>query len=79
MTDHMHPSKMREVVKSNTDETHLMNYLGLFRNALWPGGKPKPPGVPRTLDEKSKTREEANRKLTTLMPGEFVLIVKVRR
>jgi sorting nexin-25 len=70
---------MRDVVKSNTDETHLMNYLGLFRNVLWPGGNPKPPGVPRTLDEKTKTREEANRKLTTLMPGEFVLIVEVRR
>jgi sorting nexin-25 len=61
--------KLREVVKGQTDETHLMQYLDVFRRALWPGGKLKPPSIPRTIDEKSKTREEANRKLTTLMPG----------
>ncbi|CCA72604.1 related to intermediate filament protein MDM1 [Serendipita indica DSM 11827] len=60
--------KLREVVKGNTDEAHLLQYIGHFNQALWPGGKLKPPGIPRTKDEKTKTRDEANRKLTTLMP-----------
>ncbi|KAG8838227.1 Intermediate filament protein [Serendipita sp. 411] len=55
-------------MKSNTDETHLMQYVGIFRKALWPDGNLKPPSVPRSVEEKSNTREEANRKLTTLMP-----------
>jgi sorting nexin-25 len=70
---------MREVVKGNTDETHLMQYVGLFRQALWPGGNLKPPGTPRTLDEKSKTRDDANRKLTTLMPGTLTVIIPLTR
>jgi sorting nexin-25 len=57
------------MVKNATDEIHMMQYLGSFRHALWPGGNLKPPGVPRTMEEKTKAREEANRKLTTLMPG----------
>lgn len=61
--------KLREIVKSATDETHMLQYLGSFRQALWPGGNLKPPSAPRTPDEKLKAREEANRKLTTLMPG----------
>lgn len=64
---------MREVVKNTTDEGHLMQFLGTFRRALWPGGNLKPPSVPRTFEEKSKTCDEANRKLTTLMPGKLNL------
>lgn len=59
-------------MKGSTDETHLTQYLGLFRQALWPGGNLKPPGIPRTREEKARTRDEANRKLTTLMPGMFL-------
>lgn len=46
-----------------------MTIIDAFRNGLWPDGKLKPPGVPRTGDEKEKTRDEANRKLSALMPG----------
>ncbi|KAG8818694.1 Intermediate filament protein, partial [Serendipita sp. 399] len=60
--------KLREIMKSNTDETHLMQYTGIFRHALWPDGNLKPPSIPRSAEEKARTREEANRKLTTLMP-----------
>lgn len=31
----------------------------------------KPPGVPRTAEEKLRTRDEANRKLSSLVPGMF--------
>lgn len=48
-----------------------MPLVDTFRNGLWPGGKLKPPGVQRTTEEKNKTRDEANRKLSSLVPGMF--------
>jgi len=45
-----------------------MTFIDAFKNGLWPDGKLKPPGVPRSLDEKERTRGEANRKLSALMP-----------
>jgi sorting nexin-25 len=47
-----------------------MSYLDMFRDEMWPGGKLKPPGAPRTTEEKLRTRDEANRKLSSLVPGE---------
>ena len=46
-----------------------MTFIDAFKNGLWPDGKLKFPDVPRTLDEKERTRDEANRKLSALMPG----------
>lgn len=46
-----------------------MTFMDALKNGLWPDGKLKPPGVPRPLDEKDRTRDEANRKLSALMPG----------
>jgi len=51
------------------EETRVMTFIDTFKDGLWPDGKLKPPGVPRTLDEKERTRDEANRKLSALMPG----------
>ncbi|OSD03327.1 hypothetical protein PYCCODRAFT_1434745 [Trametes coccinea BRFM310] len=60
--------KLRETVKSFLDEPHLMMYINTFRDSLWPGGSLKPPSTPRTVEEKLHTRDEANRKLSALMP-----------
>ncbi|KAJ7878595.1 PhoX domain-containing protein [Mycena leptocephala] len=60
--------KIRESVKTFLEESRIMIFVNLFRNGLWPGGKLKPPSVPRTADEKLKTRDEANRKLSSLVP-----------
>ncbi|KAI1793120.1 PhoX domain-containing protein [Ganoderma leucocontextum] len=60
--------KLRETVKSFLDEPHLMTYINIFKDGLWPGGNLKPPNVPRTVEEKLHTRDEANRKLSALMP-----------
>ncbi|KAF8899065.1 PhoX domain-containing protein [Infundibulicybe gibba] len=60
--------KFHENVKVLLDESRLLSFLQIFREGLWPGGKLKPPGVPRTMEEKSKTRDEANRKLSSLVP-----------
>ena len=46
-----------------------MSFIDTFKSGLWPDGKLKPPSVPRTVDEKERTRDEANRKLSALMPG----------
>ncbi|KAJ6520120.1 PhoX domain-containing protein [Mycena sanguinolenta] len=60
--------KIREQVKAFLEESRIMVVVNLFRNGLWPGGKLKPPSVPRTPDEKLRTRDEANRKLSSLVP-----------
>ncbi|KAI0072221.1 PhoX domain-containing protein [Panus rudis PR-1116 ss-1] len=60
--------KLRETVKSFLDEPHLMSYIQIFRDGMWPGGQLKPPSVPRTAEEKLRTRDEANRKLSALIP-----------
>jgi sorting nexin-25 len=66
--------KIREQVKAFLEESRIMVIVNLFRNGLWPGGKLKPPSVPRTPDEKLKTRDDANRKLSSLVPGVFSLV-----
>ncbi|KAF7303221.1 hypothetical protein MKEN_01285900 [Mycena kentingensis (nom. inval.)] len=60
--------KIREYTKLFLEESRIMPLVNVFRNGLWPGGKLKPPSVPRTADEKVKTRDEANRKLSSLVP-----------
>lgn len=60
--------RVRENVKELLRETRVMSFVNLFRDALWPGGKLKPPGVPRSAEEKIRTRDEANRKLSSLVP-----------
>ncbi len=63
------PRKIRETFKLLVGETRLMSYINTFRDGLWPGGKLKPPGIPRTSEERLRTRDEANRKLSALFPG----------
>ncbi|KAJ3797919.1 PhoX domain-containing protein [Lentinula aff. detonsa] len=60
--------KIRETIKSSLDEPRVMSYLKIFRDGLWPGGKLKPPSVPRSPEERLRTRDEANRKLSSLVP-----------
>jgi len=60
--------KLNEMAKSYLDESHLMQYITSFKDALWPSGSLKGPGEVRTPEEKIRTRDEANRKLSTLMP-----------
>lgn len=61
--------KIRDNFKSLLEETQVTSFFSLFRDTLWTGGKRKPPPAPRTSDEKDHTRDEANRKLSALIPG----------
>lgn len=46
-----------------------MPVLTWFKDSLWPGGKLKPPAQPRSTEEIMRSRDEANRKLSALVPG----------
>lgn len=46
----------------------------MLRENLWPGGKLRAPLEPRTVEEKLRSRDEANRKLSALVPGLIELI-----
>ena len=63
--------KIRDNLKTLFEESRLLSLLKLFRNSLWPGGKLRPQPIPRTQEEKLRTRDEANRKLSSLVPGMF--------
>ncbi|KAG2022876.1 structural protein MDM1 [Coprinopsis cinerea AmutBmut pab1-1] len=60
--------KVRETVKDALNDARIMRYLDIFRDSMWPGGKLRGPSVPRTTEEKIRTRDEANRKLSALVP-----------
>lgn len=52
-----------------------MSYISTFRDALWDNGQLKPSGAPRSAEEKLRTRDDANRKLSALIPGMKSLLV----
>jgi len=58
-------------MKSLLEETRILYFIGLFRDGLWSGGELRPPSSPRSAEEKQRTRDEANRKLSSLVPGLF--------
>ncbi|EPQ60454.1 hypothetical protein GLOTRDRAFT_31340 [Gloeophyllum trabeum ATCC 11539] len=60
--------KIYEIARTFFDEARLLSFVTAFRDGLWPGGQLKPPSTPRTAEEKAKTRDEANRKLSALIP-----------
>jgi len=60
--------KIRENIKASLDEARVLPFVKMLRDELWPGGKLKPTSTPRTSEEKIRTRDEANRKLSSLVP-----------
>jgi sorting nexin-25 len=62
-------SKIRESTRSFLDETRIVTFIQFFRDGLWPAGKLQTASPPRTNEEKLRIRDEANRKLSSLVPG----------
>lgn len=60
--------QIRQSIKSMFEESRIMPILAFFKDSLWPGGKLKPPGQPRSTEEITRSRDEANRKLSALVP-----------
>ena len=75
--------KLREALKSLTDEMHILRYLQSFRESLWTGDECRVQPLPRSAATKAETREEANRKLSALILGviepfrEVVFVLKL--
>jgi sorting nexin-25 len=61
--------KIRDHFKILLSESRVLSYITLLRENLWPSGKLKPMELPRSAEEKIRTRDEANRKLSFLVPG----------
>lgn len=60
--------KVRDNVRSLTQEDSLLKYIGLARNSLWPNGQLVKDRKPRAAAERKKTRTEASLMLATLIP-----------
>jgi sorting nexin-25 len=60
--------KVRENVKALVQEDAVVRYMNLLKDSMWPGGKLKRDGKPRSANEKAKSRKEASLMLATLVP-----------
>jgi len=60
--------KFRDNLATYLDDSHLWSYLKLIMHTMWPGGQQRSPPPIRTQEQKSKTCDDAQRKLSTLMP-----------
>lgn len=60
--------KIREIVKSFTEEDSLLKYIDMIKETMWPGGGPMREAKSRTAVEKKKSRSEASMMLATLVP-----------
>lgn len=61
--------KVRDMAKSLFAEAAVLKYIGLLKDTMWPdGGQIRRETVPRTAQEKAKTKVEASVMLATLVP-----------
>ncbi|EJU02861.1 hypothetical protein DACRYDRAFT_78765 [Dacryopinax primogenitus] len=63
--------KLRDTLKASLEEHNIVAYFDKLHRVVFPGGKFRTSGPPRTAEEKARTRDEANRKLSALMPDLF--------
>jgi hypothetical protein len=63
------PRKLRETSKTLQSEDMIVFALQKITNSLWPDGERGPPKEGRKHELQVKEREEANRKLSTWLPG----------
>jgi sorting nexin-25 len=60
--------RVREAMKSATEDESLSRYVDLLKATMWPDGKLRQASTPRTLAEKTRTRQEASIILGALIP-----------
>ncbi|KZT58373.1 hypothetical protein CALCODRAFT_495105 [Calocera cornea HHB12733] len=63
--------KLRDTLNANLEEPKLVAYVEKLHEIAFPGGRFRQSNPPRTADQKARTRDEANRKLSALMPDLF--------
>ncbi|KAF4549408.1 Sorting nexin-12-like protein [Elsinoe fawcettii] len=60
--------KVRDTVKSMTDEASLVRYMDIVKDLMWPGGQFRQSPPVRTAAEKLHSRKEAGLVLLSLIP-----------
>ncbi|KAI6135544.1 PhoX domain-containing protein [Pisolithus croceorrhizus] len=60
--------KVRQSLSSLYEESQIVRLLGMLRDTIWPGGELRTLPQARTAEEKLRSRHEANRKLSALVP-----------
>ncbi|KAK4507476.1 hypothetical protein PRZ48_001211 [Zasmidium cellare] len=60
--------KVRETARNALEDEKLAGHVETLKNIMWPNGKMRPPSVPRTAQEKARTRKEAGLLLAALVP-----------
>ncbi|KAM0788583.1 hypothetical protein ACM66B_001705 [Microbotryomycetes sp. NB124-2] len=60
--------KFREAVRLLTSQAQLVNMIESLKSNMWPDGQPKPKEPPRTVEQRTATKDAAFRKLMALMP-----------
>ncbi|KAG1757227.1 PhoX domain-containing protein [Suillus lakei] len=71
--------QIRQSIKLLFEESRIMTILAFFKDSLWPGGKLKPPGQLRSTEDIMRSRDEANRKLSALVPDLAANMIGARR
>lgn len=59
-------------------EPMLIYYLEMFKNSMWPGGKPAPPGPTRSDEDKATTKDDARIKFLKSSPQALQTILGQR-
>lgn len=65
----LYSRQIRDTVNMIICEQMLVNYISLFKDAYWPGGKLAPHVKVRTDSERFETKEQAQQKLLDNIPG----------
>lgn len=60
--------KVREAAKGFGQEDSVLKYIDLLKDSMWPDGRLKQAGTPRTPAEETRSRKEAGLLLATLIP-----------
>lgn len=65
--------KVRQAVATALQPNAILHWIAMIQNAIWPNGILKTSDPKRTLEEKRIRRENALKKLSTLIPSECII------
>lgn len=67
--------KLRDSINTYTSIQRISDLVELLRDTMWPNGVKRPPGIPRTAAEKTKTKHESMVLLHKLLHDTFSKVV----
>jgi len=60
--------KARDLFKLHTEESQILSFINIIKEDIWPKGQLSTTRIPRSDEERTKTRHTANQKLSAFMP-----------